>query len=242
MQPDEHLRQFRLDGHRMADLAAGDLAAPVPTCPDWTLADLIEHTGVVHRWQAAVVRDDPPDFPDPATWRFLPEDEAPSEWFRRGVDEAIEVMAAADPDAPRWSWAGPTTVAWYPRRICQETLVHRIDAELAAAAPITPVDPALAVDGVDEMFDVFIPLFVDERVGGSGETVHLHATDTEGEWLVTMRSDRVEVTRGHAKGDAAFRAAALDLLMLVWGREPLGQVERFGDDAVAEKFIAATKQ
>src|SRR5688500_11784236 len=108
MQPDEHLRQFRLDGHRMADLAAGDLAAPVPTCPDWTLADLIEHTGVVHRWQAAVVRDDPPDFPDPATWRFLPEDEAPSEWFRRGVDEAIEVMAAADPDAPRWSWAGPT--------------------------------------------------------------------------------------------------------------------------------------
>ena len=67
MQRDELLSQLRRDGHRMADLAGGDLQAAVPTCPDWTLADLVEHTGFVHRWQTAAVRDAPDDFPDPST-------------------------------------------------------------------------------------------------------------------------------------------------------------------------------
>jgi mycothiol maleylpyruvate isomerase-like protein len=37
------------DGARMAALARGDLAVPVPTCPEWTLRDLLEHCGFVHR-------------------------------------------------------------------------------------------------------------------------------------------------------------------------------------------------
>jgi uncharacterized protein (TIGR03083 family) len=226
----------------MADLASGDLQVPVPTCPDWTLADLIEHTGFVHRWQTTAVRDAPDDFPDPATWRHGPTPGTSlADWFRAGVDAAVDAMSGIDPDEPRWTWAGPGTAAWYSRRITQETLVHRIDAELAAGVEPEPVDPALAVDGVDEMCDVFLPAAVGQPIGGSGETLHLHATDVEGEWLLTMHADRVDATRGHAKGDAAIRGTARDLLLMIWGRDPLGAVDTFGDAAVIDLFRAVAR-
>ena len=31
------------------------LSDPVPTCPDWTVRQLVEHLGGVHRWAAAIV-------------------------------------------------------------------------------------------------------------------------------------------------------------------------------------------
>ena len=34
--------------------------APVPTCPGWTVRDLLAHQGMVHRWATAVVRGDDP--------------------------------------------------------------------------------------------------------------------------------------------------------------------------------------
>lgn len=243
MHRDEHLAQLRRDGHRMADLASGDLQARVPTCPDWTLAELLEHTGFVHRWQTTVVRDDPDGFPDGSTWRHGPDaGESVGLWFRRGVDEAVAVMSSVDPTEPRWTWAGPATAGWYPRRIAQETLVHRVDAELAAGEPHDPVDPVMAVDGVDEVCDVFLPASAGQPIGGNGETLHLHATDAEGEWLLTMHADRVDVDRGHAKGDAAIRGRAADLLLLVWGRDPLGEVETFGDASVVARFREAASR
>jgi Mycothiol maleylpyruvate isomerase N-terminal domain len=40
-----------------AAIADADLTVPVPTCPDWTLGDLVLHTGEVHRWVTAMVAD-----------------------------------------------------------------------------------------------------------------------------------------------------------------------------------------
>lgn len=242
MQRDEYLSQLGRDGRRIADLADGELQAPVPTCPGWTLADLVEHTGFVHRWLTAAVRDAPDGYPEPSTWRHGPTaGDSLSDWFRAGVDAAVAVLSGIDPDEPRWTWAGPSTAAWYPRRISQETLVHRIDAELAAGVAPGSVDAAFAVDGVDEMCDVFMPAATSQPIGGAGETLHLHATDAAGEWLLTMHEDRIDVVRGHAKGDAAVRGIARDLLLLVWGREPLGPLETFGDVSVVERFRLAAK-
>jgi hypothetical protein len=96
----------------------------------------------------------------------------------------------------------------------------------------------VAVDGIEEMFDTFVPASPPEpTLGGSGVTLHLHATDIEGEWLVTLHSDHITIDRGHAKGDAGVRGTALDLLLFVWGRD-LGGLERFGDDAVIARLFA----
>ena len=239
---DTYLAHLARDGRRMADLARGDLDAPVPTCPEWVLRDLVEHTGFVHRWQTAAVRDAVTDFPDGATWRHGPVDGEPwADWFQAGVDAAVRDLGAVGPTETRWTWFAPDqTAGWYHRRITQETLVHRLDAELAVGQ-VTDVDAELAADGIAEMCEVFIPSAVGQPIGGDGQTVHLHATDAESEWLLTLHADRVDVERGHAKGDAAVRGAARDLLLLVWGREPLGDLETFGDESVIATFRAAAK-
>lgn len=243
MDRDRYLEHLARDGRRMAELAGGDLGVPVPTCPDWKLVDLIEHTGMVHRWQTAAVRDRVTEFPDAATFRHGPaEGQSWSDWFQAGVDEAVAVLGAVAPDEPRWTWfAQDQSAGWYHRRITQETAVHRIDAERAALGTAAHVDPELAVDGINEIFDMFLAASGPEPIGGSGETVHLHATDAEGEWLVTMHPETITVERGHAKGDAALRGLASDLLLYVWGREPTGEIELFGDATVRDRLFAAFK-
>ena len=34
----------------VAAAAAVDADAPVPSCPDWTVDDLLRHVGIVQRW------------------------------------------------------------------------------------------------------------------------------------------------------------------------------------------------
>jgi uncharacterized protein (TIGR03083 family) len=242
MHRDEYLAHLARDGGRMAALARGDLDVPVPTCPDWTLRDLIEHTVGVYGWLTEAGRIDREGPPDKRVDVVPPEGQSHADWLQATLDRTIATMSPIEPDARRWTWAnGPGHVAqWYFRRLAQETLVHRLDAELAAGA-VTAVDAALAVDGVDEMCDVFLPLATGQAIGGNGETLHLHATDADGEWLLTLQPDRVDVTRGHAKGDAAIRGSARDLLFEMWGREPIGDVEVFGDDAVVATFRAAAR-
>jgi uncharacterized protein (TIGR03083 family) len=244
---DVYLRHLAADGARMAEIArTADLARPVPTCPEWTLRDLLEHTGGVHRWQTIVVRDalDREPWPLPDDVRLRP-DEDVAEWFQRGVDEAVDGMRTAEAGDARWTWFPPDqTAGWYFRRITQETLVHRVDAELAVGAEArTPMDPALSVDGIDEFVDVFIPAAAMEgqRIGGTGQTLHLHATDAAGEWLLTMHEASVDVQRGHAKGDAAVRGPAGELLLFAWGRDPSPALEVLGDPSVVAAYTTAAR-
>ena len=47
-----HIDALRTQGELMA-LAAGAGAGPddpVPSCPEWTVRDLVRHLGGVHRW------------------------------------------------------------------------------------------------------------------------------------------------------------------------------------------------
>ncbi len=73
-----------------------------------------------------------------------------------------------------------------------------------------------------------------------GGSVRLHATDADGQWLVTETGDGLQVTRGHAKGDAAARGLAGDLLLLLWRRRGDGDVEVHGDAAVLDRLLART--
>jgi len=69
-------------------------------------------------------------------------------------------------------------------------------------------------------------------------SVHLHCTDTDGEWLITrLDADGIEFRREHAKGDVAVRGRADDLLLWLWRRADSG-VEILGDASVAERFRA----
>jgi uncharacterized protein (TIGR03083 family) len=233
-----YLAALGREGRVLGDAAErAGLAAPVPSCPGWTVADLLWHVGEVHRFWGGVVERRATDGSE------VPEIERPAHtellaWYRQSLEWLGSVLAAADPATAVWTWAPQKDVAFVQRRVAQETAVHRVDAE-QAAGPATPIDPALAADGVDEFFQFHA---VRKRDGAAplGGSVHLHATNTDGEWLVSEAGDRLAFSRGHAKGDAAARGSAGDLLLLLWRRRGPGDVEVHGDAAVLDRLLART--
>lgn len=151
-----YLDHLRTESARFREvLAACDPGAAVPSCPDWTAADLLWHLGgeVQHFWHHVIAtRPAPPEHYDeparPASYDDL------LAFFDEAHGRLVDVLAAADPEDPAWSWSGEAnqTVAFTYRRQAHEALIHRVDAELAAGTP-TPLPAALAADGVDEILD-----------------------------------------------------------------------------------------
>ena len=222
---------------RFAALVDGaDMTTPVPTCPGWTLADLIEHVGTVNRWATYMVehlsaerasREDM-DFDPPSDSSSLPA------WLAAGAEPLGKVFGAADPAAEMWVWGLDKHVRFWPRRMVHETGVHRADAEIALGrAPV--FDGAIAVDGIDELLDniacasYFAPR-VDE-LRGDGEVIRLDATDTGDQWRITLQPDRYEWQRGGGEGQVVVHGSATDLLLALYGRsEPGGRVAIEGDN------------
>ena len=118
--------------------------------------------------------------------------------------------------------------------MAHETAVHSWDAISASQDP-PAIDGALAVDGIDEFLEFFVT--ATEKV--ADVTVHLHATDVDGEWFVQVKEGRMSVRHEHAKGDVAVRGTASNLLLLLWGRIPEAEVEVLGDRAALFGFLQA---
>ena len=230
-----YLQLLRADGDALATAAEQDLHAHVPSCPDWDMATLVRHTSQVHRHRTAVVKRGSTERPDALEREAGPPNDEIVEWYRAGLEELVHALTAAGPDAPAWTWHGENTVAFWMRRMAQETAVHRWDAQNAVGAPDV-IDAELASDGIDEFLDKFIPLDEIAYQGPAG-TLHLHCVDVAGEWTLTLASGEVPShKRGHAKGDAAVRGPAHNLLLWVWRRVDSTAVEVLGDAGLADAF------
>ena len=211
---------------------AVDHGAAVPGT-DWTVHDLLDHVGrLTWFWAGRTRKAGGGDFYE----TDRPEDVSPSDFLRRGGATMREQLAAAAPDATIKTFAGPKPPAWLWRRLTHELTVHRWDAEAAAGSP-TPVPVDVADDGVDEFLEGFAPVADLSGVGGS---IHLHATDGDGEWFLDTDGG-LTWTRAHEKGDVAVRATTSDLLLLVWGRVGTDAVEVLGDASVLARWRAATR-
>jgi hypothetical protein len=148
------------------------------------------------------------------------------------VQGLVHALSTMDTDGLWPTWAGERPGSFYPRRMAHETVVHRWDAVGGA------IDPALAVDGIDEHLGLFAPLAPGDSLTVHG-TIHLHATDIDGEWLVTLGPSGVSFEHGHAKGDVALRGAAGDLLLWAWNRVPVDdRFEVFGDPSLLDAWHA----
>lgn len=238
----DYLGCLAADSLALADAArTAGLGAPVPTCPDWRVRDLVGHVLVIHRWVEEVVRTRAVDRPERDL--SVPSDGELVAAFEAGAAALVETLRSAALDAPAWNWSldEPREAAFWRRRMAQETAVHRWDGQAAVGAgSVAPVDTALAVDGVDEMLGVFLPAgaawFPERRLVGS---LHLHCVDTEGEWLVSMADGSVVLSRAPGSaGDAAVQGSASDLLLFVWNRLAPGEASLsvFGDEAVIESW------
>ena len=231
--PETYLAAITRETEALVAVSEGNLEAQVPSCPDWTVADLVYHVGDVHwSWRKLVAERRQTGHTGETAPR--PSDDDLLDWIRDESGRLVEALAV-DPSIPVWTWAPQKDVSFVQRRMAHETIVHRADADLARGA-IGPLDAALAADGVDEFLTWFLPGDPDE-LADPGETIHLHATDSGHEWLVRVAGGEATVTREHAKGDAAARAPVADLLWLLWRRTPASGVDVVGDAAVLDRFL-----
>lgn len=233
MEPSTHLDHLQADIDRIRATPEDRLGEAVRACPGWTVARLLRHHAGVFRFVLAQLRAEPGS--DLAPFDPPDADVPAAETFSRAADEIVTAFRDTDPDEHRPNWAGAPTAAFWFRRMAQETAVHRFDAQLVHTDP-DPIDPALAVDGIDELADVFLPHARARGITGTGETVHLHATDAAvasgaidgGEWTFRFHEGGVDVERAHGKGDMAVRGAAGQLLLFAWNRGPV-DLECFGE-------------
>jgi uncharacterized protein (TIGR03083 family) len=229
---EDYVAALRRDGAALAD-AATDLTRPVPSCPDWTAADLVWHVGKVHDfWLQMAVGMDPEARVEPKR----PADPDLVPWFSEGVEALAALLARLDPAKPAWTWTSQRNAGFIQRRVAQETAVHAWDA-LAAAGRDEPIERGLAVDGIDEFLEFFLPAVPPDGLGD----LHLHTIDGPGEWLISPGTDSWVITREHAKGAAAVRASASDLLLLLWRRKGVEVAQVFGDEELLRRFLASSK-
>lgn len=235
----------------MAAAGRAGLDAVCPTCPGWTVRDVLAHTGMVHTWVHRMVST---HAPARVSKRELPKPPVDAgevvAWFEERTAELLDVLASVGDDEPVWNWSvdRPHVARFWPRRMAHETSVHRYDAESAVAGPegTSFVAPGLAVDGIDEILDTVLPTMIVDRAAQSvpsslGGTLHAHCTDVPGEWLISVEDGAVEVQREHAKGDAAVRAPASVLFLFLSGRLPMEAVEVFGDEAVVANWLEVSR-
>lgn len=255
-----YLGILQRDAIALAAAARLGLGASVPSCPGWSVADLVIHTGAVHRSQAHIVATRAQESPAfnreifasvPGLLSWL-QGSAPFggtsdltaippglvEWFEEGVLILVNALEEADPDEPVWSWSGDSRVAHYLRMMPIETAVHRWDTQLAHGRT-TPIDQSLAVDGVDHTFEVMMPFrrTRGHAVVGQGESYRLEQTDGPGMWLVRFDGEP-EVSRdGEGDVHLTVRGTASDLFLFLWHRLPADHLEVHGDQRLLARYF-----
>ncbi len=222
--------------------------APVPSCPGWSLRDLLVHTGTVHRHKAEVLRggwrtESPPQPPGPGDQDLV-------EWFGIGVEDMIDVMGSVDLSEPTYTWCTHDhTGAWWVRRMAHETAIHAADALLTVGETPT-LGPALAIDGVDEILD---EMMVGGPAWGTIEPLPGVVSLVAGEWTWTLQrasfsgtspntgasyEDLPALVWSDRSPDTRVVAHPSKLDLWLWGRARLEPVDIIGDPDLAAHIRA----
>ena len=226
----------------------------VPSCPEWSAADLAWHLTEVQYFWASIVEG---LLLDPASVDQLerPGDDSLLTLHAEQADRLVQLLADQEPAQPCWSWhEGRQDVAWVRRRQAHEALIHRVDAELAGAvvAPHdgAPVDEALAADGVDEMLTVMLDIGEPpswgrfERDGSSVALEvpghrwnfgfgHLDGTDSDG---VEHHLPAIELLDTLDDPALVISTTAVVLNLWLWRRAELTDATMTGDTALATRL------
>ena len=239
------LDRLREEGPLLAAAAErAGLDAPVPTCPDWRVRDLLGHTGGVHRWAAAhVARPRPEPMPDDevAPLFVAPADDKLVAWYRDGHADLVATLAAADPATQCWAFLpAPSGVAFWTRRQAHETAIHRADAESATGA-VTGVPPGFATDGIDELLFGFYSRPRGRLVADPAKALALRATDIEAGWTVHIEPQGRRVVPEAEPADLTIAGPAGDLYHLLWNRRDTTGLDVDGDPAVLDLWRAQAR-
>ncbi|MGH3445010.1 MAG: maleylpyruvate isomerase family mycothiol-dependent enzyme [Nocardioidaceae bacterium] len=229
----ERIDAIKTHSAGLASAARGaDFTARVEHCPEWTVADLVDHLTEVHWFWGSIVDGLLPEPPDESSRPPRAPDDQLVDAFANGAEHLCAVLDNADQSAHCWTWAGwKQDVDFVTRHQVQEAAVHHWDAAHAAGSRWS-IDPAVAVDSLDEFlhFSVASDDDPDDPVKPPLEgTLALHVTDagpdpaTPASWTLTdgARPGTVRVTAGASRNVPTLAAPAGDLLLWLYDRVPL---------------------
>ena len=215
METSELRRHLGTEYSRLRSVLPADEASltgtRVPSCPGWSLDDLVRHVGEVYRHKADCVRLNarPSEEPDLTGLSSL-------QVLEQGWARLNEIFEQYPPDAPAWTWYEPDqSVAFWIRRMAHETAVHRFDAELAVGTP-TEIEAGLAEDGIDE---VLVAMLVSEIEPGDYPAgrpdVEVHAPSRS--WFVHFEPGGLRVS-DEGQAGTTVRGGASDLELWLYNR------------------------
>ncbi|MEW2590621.1 maleylpyruvate isomerase N-terminal domain-containing protein [Micromonospora aurantiaca] len=253
----DHLRLIddRSTAFHAAVAAAPSLDAPVPSCPEWTLFDLVQHLGMGRRRSAAIVAAGPADGPpDKSVWddgTGAPrERQALLAWWRESVERLTSALREAGPDRRCWTWWGdsqsPETSGAWARRQVAEIAVHTHDAQLAVGSP-EPLPDEVALDAFDDC--QFTLCSTDVAWPHEPAVVEYHATEGRS-WRLRLSGDGAQASRlgepaagedpDRDTADVSARGTASDLVLFFYGRmtPDSPKLELDGDRRIFDQLIA----
>jgi uncharacterized protein (TIGR03083 family) len=224
------------DAAGLRKAASDQLDAPVPSCPGWTVTDLVQHVAQVYLHKTECMRLG--KFPDP--WPPDPGSEPPLARLDRAYAGLVAEFADRDPGSPAPTWYGPDqTVGFWIRRMAQETVIHRVDAELARG-PAGPIPADLAVDGIDEVLDCFLRYGTQEWPEDftlpAAETPPVLVKAGGHGWSVQAAPSGVTVSPPSAGASAQVDGDPAAVLRWLWGRAGDDQVTVSGDHDLVESL------
>lgn len=226
----------------MREVAARDLDAAVPSCPDWSVADLVRHTAQVFLHKVECMRTTAgPEFPWPPPGLGS---EEPLALFDRAYTALVGEFANRAPEDAAATWYPPEqTVGFWIRRMAQEAVIHRVDAELALGVQIAPIPADLATDGVDEVLVRFLsfattnwPEEFDLLKTCDGRTVAVRAGDEA--WSARLTDAGVMVSESDGEAAATVSGAPDAVLLWLWRRTGNEAVSIDGDRSSVEQLHA----
>jgi uncharacterized protein (TIGR03083 family) len=247
MESEDHRQSLHADFDRLVEVGRGALTRPVPTCPGWTVDHLVRHVAEVYLHKVECMRQGVAPRPWPPDLSAEPA----IELLQRAYGRLTAEFDARSPQSPAHTWHGPDqTVGFWLRRMAQETVIHRIDAELAAGEWSLAIPDELAQDGIDEVLKIFLAWasvewpedFGDELSSAAGQLVGVSAGSR---WLLTLAPTGVTVTASADQAQAEVIGSPDGVLRWLWGRAGDDVVIKEGDPAalvrLRELLKAATQ-
>ncbi|MBK8445973.1 MAG: maleylpyruvate isomerase family mycothiol-dependent enzyme [Micropruina sp.] len=218
------------------------LGAAVPTCPGWTMLDLLTHQGMAHRWAAASLRHEQPR-PDAEVEAEATAAADLLQWLDDGMVELLNALASApeDLDLPFFLPEAPPARQAWARRQCHETTIHGVDAMAARLGRVPRPDelwfaPALARDGIDELLLGFAPRRRYNPKADAATSIAVVTDDGLGAWTIELTPEGCTARAG-ADADAPTRVSgsARAVYVGLWNRGEDVRVE--GNPEPLQSFL-----
>lgn len=217
---DPFIQSLEDDGKLIDEaLATTPHSVAIPTCPGWTVQNLVEHLGSLHIWVAQLIENRIQVATRPT--QSVVETDSLRTWYRSTNRRLRTVLSETPPGTQVWTVTGDHIAGSWRRRQAHETAIHRFDLEYALGrAP--EIDEILAESFVDEL-GCLVP-FLHKFRGLVIPDEDLVMSSSDASW--TLEAGKGTICNGPPLPSADIVGSASSVLLALWDRPHDAEINR----------------